>query len=172
MLVFEDLEGDTDIFSGILGHDHVVDTPPLRSLVGMLQFNTILMDELFGSLFWIGRGLDFLRKNDACRRIGAHNINPCCRPGKTEICSNALIEHRIVSPCVGFADDDRDQGNGGFGPRKERLGSVAKDSLPFLRRTNPESRTIHEGDQGDVKEIAESYEPRQLVGGIIVQAAH
>ena len=82
-----------------------------------------------------------------------------------------LGAHHAVGSAVGFAGDDGDLGNGGFGKGVEQFGAVHDDAAVLLLNAGQEAGNVFEGHQRNVEAVAEANEARGLDGGVDVEHA-
>ncbi len=82
-----------------------------------------------------------------------------------------LAAHDDICAAVGLAGDDAHLGHSGLGIGIQKLGPVTNDPAVLLSHARHEAGDVGEGDQRDVKGIAESDKPGRLYRGIYVQHA-
>src|SRR6202007_247354 len=91
--------------------------------------------------------------------------------GKICIGTNVLGSHDAISAPVGFARDDGDFWDRGFGKRKEQLGAVLDDAAKFLLRARKKTGNILKRNQRNIESIAEAHEARTFHGSIDIEPA-
>ena len=92
--------------------------------------------------------------NDVHCAFGPHHGEFCRWPCHVVVALQVLARHGEVSASVGFASDEGEFWNGGFGVGKQQLGSVANDAAPLLNNTGQESGDVLKGDKWDVERVA------------------
>mmetsp|Transcript_27766 Transcript_27766/g.51710 ORF Transcript_27766/g.51710 Transcript_27766/m.51710 type:complete len:605 (+) Transcript_27766:2391-4205(+) len=107
--------------------------------------------------------------DDLRRPFGTHHRNLCRGPGIVEIAAQVFGRHHHVGAAIGFAGDHRHLRHCRFRIGKEQLGPVLDHAAIFLRGAGQKARHVDQGEDRDVKAIAEAHEPGSLAGAVDVQ---
>src|ERR1700687_5416618 len=172
-LGFQGAEGADDAGAGGGGLDYRVDVAALGGYEGVGEAVAEFGD------FFAAHGFTFGLRNlfqltfidDVDRAFGAHDRDFRCGPGEIGVGADVLGGHDAIGAAVGFAGNDGDFGDGGFGVGEEQLGAVLDDAAEFLLRAGKETGDVFEGDERNVEGVAEAHEARAFYGGVDVQNA-
>ena len=110
-------------------------------------------------------------ENDAGRSFCTHHSNFRCWPGENSIGPEFPVAQGHVSASVSLSQDHRDFGNGGFGIGKKDFGPVADNAAELLSFSRKVSCGVHQGEERNVKTIAEANESGSLVRCIDIQGS-
>lgn len=159
--MFEDGQVVEDDISGMFWHDYVVNIASLCCLQGIGELMLVFCGLFFDVL---------ASKDDFNCSFSAHDSDLGGWPGIVEITVQMLRGHDIVSATICLSGDESDFGNGGFSICVEKFRSVLDDAAVLLISSRQEAWHVDEGNQRDVKRVAESNESSCLHGGVDVQA--
>src|SRR6266478_8214118 len=170
-LGFQGAEGGDDAGAGGGGLDHGVDVATLGGYEGIGEALAKLADFFAANRFAFGfRNLfQFTLVDDVDRAFGAHHGDFRGGPGEIGVGADVLGGHDAIGAAVGFAGDDGDLGDGGFGVGEEQLGAMLDDAAEFLLCTGKEAGHVFEGDERDVEGVAEAHEARAFDGSVDVE---
>src|ERR1035437_3991421 len=171
LLALQRVQRRDQLGARLLGLDDVVDVAALGCEVGGGELLDVVLDELFGFGGGVRRGRDFAPEDDVDGTLGAHHGDLGRGPGDVEIGADVLAAHDVVRAAVGLAGDDREFGHRRLAVGVEQLGAMADDAAVLLGRPGQEARHINEGDDGDVKGIAEADETSAFHRCVDVQGA-
>ena len=131
-----------------------------RSRKLLAEFPNLSLD----SLFLVRAGLNLFFENDLDRSFRSHDCDLRGWPRKIHIAAYVLGIHDVVSAAVRFSCNDCQTRYSRFAKRIQELGSVLDNPVPFLFRTGQKARNIFKYDQGNVKCVTKTDEPRSLDG--------
>src|SRR5882762_5816294 len=170
-LGFQGAEGGDEADARGGGLDYGVDVAAHGSYEGVSKAVAEFGD------FFAAQGFAFRFRNffqltfvdDVDRTFGAHHGDFRGGPGEIGVGADVLGGHDAIGAAVGFAGDDGDFGDGGFGVGEEQLGAMLDDAAEFLLRTGKEAGHVFEGDERDVEGVAEAHEARAFDGSVDVE---
>ena len=151
--------------------DDFVDETPSGRHIRIGECLSILFDQFLAARDLVVRGLDFMAEHDFGRALRAHHRHFRCRPREHAIGAQSLAAHGQVRAAVGLSQDYGDLRNRRRRVGEEQFGAVTDDAAVLLLHARQESGHVHEGQQRNIKRIAEAYEARRLVRRIDVQHA-
>src|SRR6202795_4461336 len=165
-LVFEGTKRGDDAGSGVGGFDDGVNVAALGSDEGIgeavAEFGDFFLAEFFAPGF--GSFVELALVDDIHRTLGTHYGNLRRRPGEIGVGTDVFGGHHAVRATVGLAGDDSDFRDGGFGEGEKELRAMLDDAAELLLRTGEKARNVFEGDERNVKGVAETHEASSLHG--------
>src|SRR6266436_6379090 len=172
-LGFQGAEGGDEADARGGGLDYGVDVAALGSYEGVskavAEFSDFFAAQGFAFGFRNFFQLAFVDDVDGAFR--AHDGDFRGGPGEIGVGADVLGGHDAIGAAVGFAGDDRDFGDSGFGVGEEQLGAMLDDAAEFLLCTGKEAGHVFEGDERDVEGVAEAHEARAFDGSVDIEDA-
>src|SRR5205807_6406289 len=92
------------------------------------------------------------------RAFRSHDGNLGSGPSEVNVRAYVLRGHDAVCAAVGFARDDCDLGDSGFGEGVEEFRAVAYDAAVLLSYAGEEAGHVLEDDEREVEAVAEAHE--------------
>src|SRR6266478_5194316 len=172
-LGFQGAEGGDNSGAGGGGLDYGVDVAALGGYEGVGETVAKFFDFFTAHRFALGfrNFFQLTLVDDVDGAFGAHDRDFRGGPREIGVGADVLGSHDAIGATVGFAGDDSDFGDGGFGEGEEQLGAVLDDAAEFLLRAGEEAGDVLEGDERDVESVAEAHEARAFYGGVDVEHA-
>src|SRR6266436_36160 len=170
-LVFERVEGGDDAGARVGGFNDGIDVAALGRHEGIgkafAEFGNFLLAESFALGFGSLRQFAFV--NNIYGAFRAHDGDFSRGPREIGVRANVFARHDAVRPAVGFARDDSDFRDGGFGKGEEQLGAVPDDAAELLLRARQKAGYILKSNQRNIERVAEAHEARTLHGSIDIE---
>src|SRR6266849_20257 len=135
-LGFQGAEGGDDFGAGGGGLDYGVDVAALGGYEGIGEAIAEFGDffAAHGFAFGLRNFFQFTLVDDVDGAFGAHHGDFRGGPGEIGVGADVLGGHDAIGTAVGFAGDDGDFGDGGFGVGEEQFGAVLDDAAELLLR--------------------------------------
>ena len=169
--VLQHFQGRDQLGSCDLGFDDLVHVTLLAGDVGIGEFFAEFIHLFHTQLFFVLRPVHLTLVHDLHRPLRPHHGDFCRRVRIIDIGPDVFGGHDAVGAAVGFACDQCDFRDRGFGESVQKLGAMADDTAVFLGHAGKKTRHIFQRDQRDVEGIAEPDKPGPFIRGVDIQHA-